>query len=104
MPEASISLINRFHHVVTNTSAYFSNGFIRTPLPNFNSFYKAVTQNFWGVYSYTTIRIGIPDVYEGSAKFYASFEGFSEGEDIIKRLFDHLPNFFASFEEESPEY
>ncbi len=104
MPTASISLINRFHHIVTNTRVYLSNGFIRTTEPNFNSFYKAINKNFYGIYSYTTIRIGVPSIYESISKFYASFEGLSEGEEVIKRLFDHLPNFFASFEEEAPNY
>jgi len=103
MPTASISLINRFHHIITNTSAYLSNNSIRTVSPNFNSFYETRNQNFYGIYSYTTIRMGLSDIYETSSKFYASFEGFSEGEGIIKKLFDHLPNFFASFEEESPD-
>jgi hypothetical protein len=104
MPTANISIINRFHHIVTNTFAYLSNGYIRVIGPGFNSFYEIMNKNFCGIYSYTTIRIGIPSVYETISKFYASFEGFSDGEAVIKRLFDRLPNFFASFEEESPDH
>lgn len=135
MPSANIKLINRFHHVVTNVSAYFGGNFVRIIDPGFNSFYfvqhtnfednqdgfglifvnnyifptirecsKTYLRNFTGFYSYTTVRFGIPNIYDGEADFYVSFEGFSEDENIIKRLFDHLPNFFASFEEESPDH
>jgi len=135
MPSASISIINRFHHVITNVSAYFVGNFARIVGPGFNSFYfvqhtnfennqgafgliaiknyifptlrscsKTYLKNLTGFYSYTTVRFGVPNVYEGKTNFYVSFEGFSEDDNIIKRLFDHLPNFFASFEEESPEH
>ena len=135
MPVANISLINRFHHIVNNVSAYLGGGsFVRKIIPVFNAFYfvtnmnfdsdfkgfglfninnyifptlrdcsKTYLKNLPGFYSYTTIRFGIQNTYEGEAPFYVSFEGFSEDENIIKRLFDQLPNFFASFEEESPE-
>ncbi len=134
MPSASISIINRFHHVITNVSSYFGGNFVRTVDPGFNSFYliqhlnfennqdgfglilinnyifptirecsKTYLKNFTGFYSYTTVRFGVPNIYDGETSFYVSFEGFSEDENIIKRLFDRLPNFFASFEEEAPE-
>ncbi len=134
MAVASILLINRFHSIVTNVSAYLGGGFTRTIHPGFNSFYfvqyqnfeddqnaigiinvknyvfptlrscsKTFIKSFSGFYSYTTIRFGIPNTYEGSGRLYVSFEGVSEDENVIKRLFDNLPNFFSSFEEESSE-
>jgi hypothetical protein len=71
--------------------------------PNIRSCSKAYLKNFTGFYSYTTIRFGVPIIYDWRTNFYVSFEGFSEDENVIKRLFDHLPNFFSSFEEEVPE-
>jgi hypothetical protein len=103
METVSISLINRFHNIVDQdlVAVIEIKNYI---FPTLRSCSRTYIRSFDGFYSYTTIRFGIPNTYEGNASFYVSFEGVSEDENVIKRLFDQLPNFFSSFEEESPEH
>ena len=61
--------------------------------------------NVYATLTFSIERVSLPIFFElkvlTETTFLVNFEGFSEGEEVLKRLFDHLPNFFASFREES---
>jgi hypothetical protein len=116
----SISLINRqFHfdlgtgnnyHVFLKLNNYSFDGtgvvifnYTNFAFPTLSSHNKTVTQVFSGYESIMNFRTLNAIVFKTSGNVNINIKGVPETEKIIKNIFDHLPDYFASFEEETEE-
>lgn len=116
----SISLINRqFHFDLGSANNYrfflklnnysfegvgvviFS--YTNFAFPTLRSCSRTVTKVFSGYESIMNFRTLNAIVFRASGTVNINIKGTPETEKIIKNIFDHLPDYFASFEEETEE-
>lgn len=71
--------------------------------PTLRSCSRTVTKVFSGYESIMNFRTLNAIVFRASGTVNINIKGTPETEKIIKNIFDHLPDYFASFEEETEE-
>ena len=71
--------------------------------PTLRSCNRTVTRVFSGYESIMNFRTLNAIIFKSSENVNINIKGVPETEKIIKKIFDHLPDYFASFEEETEE-
>lgn len=71
--------------------------------PTIRACSRTVTKVFSGYESIMNFSILNAVVFKTSSIININIKGVPETEKIIKNIFDHLPDYFASFEEETEE-
>lgn len=99
---------NRFYKVNLQNYSFDGIGIVvfnynNYEFPTIRECSRTVTKVFSGYESIMNFRTLNAIIFKTSANISINIKGVPETEKIIKNIFDHLPDYFASFEEETED-